>query len=336
MRQSFYTPKHSELVYTFGGQAPIRQLRDGDVVTVYTEDCFGGAVKTVDDLPSQVCHMPYLNGVTGPLFIEGAEPGDALAVHFLSITPARDWGVSAIFPHRGALTSTHTAPTLQAPVYERVWRYDIDTVHNTVEFVARGTDFSVDLPLEPMLATVGVAPSGWQALSTVTCGVHGGNLNTPQLRPGSTLYLPVFVHGALLALGGGHARQGHGEASGVAVETSTRTTLVVKVLKHAAPPTPRIETDDALMSVGCARPLEDAYRISQHDLIRWTSNLTGLNILDAYQLVTQAATAQVGNMFGPNYSMLARIRKQHLPKAIAYRGIHKQLRTSKEPESGST
>ncbi len=285
----------------------------------------------MNDLPSQVCQAPYLNPVTGPLYIETAEPGDALAVHFLSITPARDWGVSAIFPHHGALTSTHPAPTLQAPVYERVWRYDIDTVHDTVEFVARGTDFSVDLPLEPMLAAVGVAPNGSQALSTVICGVHGGNLNTPQLRPGSTLYLPVFVHGALLALGGGHARQGHGEASGVAVETSTRTTLVVKVLKNAAPPTPRIETDDAFMSVGCARPLEDAYRISQHDLIGWTSGLTGLNILDAYQLVTQAATAQVGNMSGPNYSMLAHIHRKHLPRAVAYHGVHKQLRATKSP-----
>ncbi len=336
MNQNFYHPKPSELVYTFGGQAPVRDLRGGEVVKVYTEDCFGGAVQTEFDLPSQVGQMPYLGPVSGPLFVEGAEPGDALAIHFRSMVPARTWGVSSIFPRFGVGTSTQTAPTLQAPLYERVWRYDIDTVNGTVEFVARDGDFSVDLPLDPMLGTVGVAPAGFQALSTITCDVHGGNMSTPEIRPGTTLYLPVFVHGALLALGNGHARQGQSDAYGVAVETAMHTTLLVEVIKHAAPTTPRIETDQALMSIGCAQPLEVAYRISQHDLVRWASALTGLNLLDSYQLVTQAATARVGSVCDPNYSMVARIRKKYLPGAVAYGGIHARLRTVQEPRSTST
>jgi amidase len=326
MGQTFYTPLPGELVYTFGGHAPVRELRPGDLLTVYTEDCFGGAVQTVDDLPSKVSRPHYLNPVSGPFFIADAEPGDALAVHFVSIIPARDWGISSTFPHFGALTSTRSTPMLQPPLEEKVWRYDIDTDFGTVEFTARDSDFSVDLPLEPMHGTVGVAPARFQALSTITCDVHGGNLDTPEIRPGTTLYLPVFVHGALLALGDGHARQGHGEASGVAVETAMRTTLTVEVIKGAAPPTPRIENDDALMSIGCARPLEDAYRISQHDLVCWASELTGLSTLDAYQLVAQAGSAPVGNVCDPNYTMLARVRKKHLPGAIAYGGVHERLR----------
>lgn len=321
-----YTPRPDELAYTFGGRTPVAHLRSGDVITVYTEDCFGGAVKTTEDLPSVVCQFPYLNPVTGPFFIDGAEPGDTLAVHFLSITPARDWGVSSTFPHFGALTSTHTTATLQPPLEERVWLYEIDAAAGVVRYRARNSDYTVDLPLEPMHGTVGVAPSGFEARTTITCDTHGGNMDTPEIRAGTTVYLGVNVPGALFALGDGHARQGQGEVSGVAVESAMYTTFAVEVLKGVATPWPRIESDTAIMSVGCARPLEDAYRISQHDLVGWVSELTGLDTLDAYQLVSQAGRAPVGNVCDPNYSMVAAIDKSYLGGRIPYDGAHARLR----------
>jgi acetamidase/formamidase len=109
------------------------------------------------------------------------------------------------------------------------------------------------------------------------------------------------------------------------------TTLTVEVLKGVATPTPRMENDEAFMSVGCARPLEDAYRISQHDLVGWVVELTGLETLDAYQLVAQAGTAPVGNVCDPNYTMLARIAKDHLGGAVAYDGVHDRLRATPRP-----
>lgn len=121
-----YRPARDELAYTFGGRIPVAHVRSGDVFTVHTEDCFGGRVRGPADLPSQVCAMPYLNPVSGPFFVEDAEPGDTLAVHIASIVPARDWGVSATFPYFGALTSTGHTATLQPPLDERVWVYDID------------------------------------------------------------------------------------------------------------------------------------------------------------------------------------------------------------------
>jgi acetamidase/formamidase len=157
---------------------------------------------------------------------------------------------------------------------ERVWIYPIDVEAGTVTFRARDCDLAVDLPLEPMQGTVGVAPAGFQAISTITSDVHGGNLDTPEVRAGTTLFLPVFLHGALLALG-----DGQGEASGVAVETAMRTTFTVEVLKGVVTPTPRLETRDGLLSIGCARPLEDAFRISQRDLVQWVAELTGLTVL---------------------------------------------------------
>jgi acetamidase/formamidase len=161
---------------------------------------------------------------------------------------------------------------------------------------------------------------------TITPDAHGGNMDTPELRAGVTVYFGVNVDGALFALGDGHARQGHGEVSGVAVECAMRTTLVVELLKGVPTPWPRLESDEFLMSTGSARPLEDAYRISQHDLVTWVGGLTGLDELDALQLVSQAGEAPVGNVCDTNYTMVAKVAKRYLRGAEAYDGVHARLR----------
>ncbi len=322
-----YRPARDELAYTFGGRLPVAHLRSGDLITVHTEDCFGGLVRGPADLPSQVCQMPYLNPVSGPFFVEDAEPGDTLAVHLVSIEPAHDWGVSATFPYFGALTSTSHTATLQPPLDERVWVYDIDRQAGVVRYRATASDHMVELPLDPMIGTIGVAPGGMESRSTIVPDYYGGNLDTPELRAGTTLYLGVNVHGAMLALGDGHARQGHGEACGVGVEIATVTTLAVEVIKGTDTAWPRLETDKAIMSVGCARPLEDAYRMAHQDLTGWTVDLCGLHTLDAYQLISQAGQAPIGNVCDPNYTVLAAIDKAVLPqRQAAYRDAHARLR----------
>jgi amidase len=322
-----YRPARDELAYTFGGRLPVAHVRSGDVITVHTEDCFGGLVRGPADLPSQVCQMPYLNPVSGPFFVEDAEPGDTLAVHLVSIEPARDWGVSATFPYFGALTSTSHTATLQPPLEERVWVYGIDRQAGVVRYRATASDHMVELPLDPMIGTIGVAPGGMESRSTIVPDYYGGNLDTPELRAGTTLYLGVNVHGAMLALGDGHARQGHGEACGVGVEIATVTTLAVEVVKGAPTAWPRLETDTTIMSVGCARPLEDAYRMAHQDLTAWTVDLCGLQTLDAYQLISQAGRAPIGNVCDPNYTVLAAIDKALLPQSQAvYRDAHVRLR----------
>ena len=336
MAQHTFMPTEKDYGYTFGGKIPLVHLRSGDVLTTYTEDCFGGAVTTVDDLPSKVCTFPYLNPVTGPFFIEDAEPGDTLAVRFLSIVPARTIGVSSTFPHFGALTSTSHTAMLQPPLEERVWPYDIDVEAGVVRYRARSSDYTADLPLDPMHGTVGVAPGGFEARSSLTCDSYGGNMDTPELRAGTTLYLGVNMHGAMLGLGDGHARQGQGEASGVAVEVAMNTTIAVEVIKGVPTLWPRIESDTAIMSVGCARPLEDAFRISQHDLVGWTAELTGLDLLDAYQFVAQAGTAPVGNVCDPNYTMLAALPKPLLHGVATYGGVHERLRATPLATSAGT
>lgn len=322
-------PDLEQMSYTFGGGlSPLARVEPGSIVELSTEDCFAGRVRTVEDLPSQVCEFPYLNPVTGPIHMVGAEPGDTLAVHFVEILPARDWAISSTFPHFGALTSTHSTATLQPPLEERVWRYDVGAPRGVCVFRARNGDLEIELPLDPMHGTVGVAPAANEVLMSLTPGAHGGNMDTPEMRAGTTLYLGVNVEGAQLAIGDGHCRQGEGEVCGVAVEAAMNTVVVVDLIKGQAPAWPRLENDDHLMSTGSVRPLEDAFRISQYDLVMWAAALLDLDDLDAYQLVSQVGRAVAGNVVDTNYTMVAKLAKDGLPNVSAYDGMHSRLRAA--------
>ncbi|MGY1691898.1 acetamidase/formamidase family protein [Geodermatophilus sp. SYSU D01105] len=324
-------PAADQLRYTFGGGEPLVTVAPGTVVELTTEDCFGGRVRGVDDLPSRVCEFPHLNPVTGPIAVEGAEPGDTLAVHLVEIAPARDWAVSSTFPHFGALTTTHSTAMLHEALEELVWVYEVDRERGTCLFRPRRGGPEVELPLDPMHGTIGVAPAGGEVFASITPGAHGGNMDTPEVRAGTTLYFGVNVPGGLLSLGDGHCRQGEGEVCGTAVEAAMRTVAVVDLVKGGTPGTtppawPRLETDEFLMSTGSVRPLEDAFRISQHDLVTWAAQLTGWDELDAYQLVSQAGLAPVGNVVDTNYTMVAKLPKRYLGGAVAVDGVHDRLR----------
>jgi len=319
-----FRPERSDYAWTFGGVEPVMKVKPGDVLEVWTDDCFAGLVESVDDLPSQ--KITAFNPQTGPFYVEGAEPGDTLALHFVKIEPSRDWAVSTTFPLFGALTSTTRTVTLQDPLPELVWRYDVDKTARIVHFEARNGDFATDLPLDPMHGTVGVAPAGGEARSSLVPDAHGGNMDTPEMRTGTTCYLGVNVDGALFSLGDGHCRQGEGETCGVAVEAAMDTVLVVDLIKGRATPWPRLENDEYVMSAGSARPLEDAFRIAHADLVAWMVEEYGLEALDAYQLLTQVSESPVANVVDPNYTFLTKVNKAYLPRVEAYGGVHGQLR----------
>jgi amidase len=275
---------------------------------------------------SQVCDPAYLNPQTGPFFIEGAESGDTLAVHFVSIEPRFGWGVSANIPLFGSLAATPTTAMLNAPLDERTWYYELDLAERLVRYAAVDTAFTLDLPLDPMHGTVGVAPPLGEARSSLTPGCWGGNMDTPEMRAGVTCYLGVNVEGALFSLGDGHARQGEGETCGVAVETAMDTVVIVDLVKDVYTAWPRIESDTHLVSTGSTKPLEDAFRIAHADLTGWVGGGLGLSPLDAYQLVTQVAESPVANVVDTVYTMTAKVKKDYLPGASAYGGMHERLR----------
>jgi acetamidase/formamidase len=322
-----FRPEAGQYAWTFGGAAPVARIEPGTILELWTEDCFAGRVRSRDDLVSQVCEFPFLNPQTGPFCVEGAEPGDTIAVHFVSIEPARDWAASTTVPLFGALTSTHLTATLQDPLPEVVWIWELDRTGRLCRFAARDSDLTADLPMSPMHGTVGVAPANLEVRSALVPDAFGGNMDTPEMRAGVTCYLGVNVPGGLLSIGDGHARQGEGETCGVAVECAMDTVLAVELLKGVVTPWPRLESDTHIMSTGSARPLEDAFRIAQADLVQWVSELTGLSALDSYQFLSQSVEAPLANVVDTNYTSLAKVRKDWLPgRGEVMRGVHDHLR----------
>jgi acetamidase/formamidase len=156
--------------------------------------------------------------------------------------------------------------------------------------------------------------------------VFGGNMDTPEMRAGVTCYLGVNVEGALFSIGDGHARQGEGETCGVAAECAMDTTIVIDLIKGSPCPTPRLESDTHLMSIGSARPLEDAFRIAQADLVLWASTDFGMHQLDAYQLLSQVVESPLANVVDTNYSSLAKVNKAYLPTMPVFGQAHERLR----------
>jgi acetamidase/formamidase len=321
-----FRPDPSQFAWTFGGVEPVASVRPGTVLEVWTEDAFGGRVRGPEDVVSRVVDFRFVNPQTGPFYVEGAEPGDTLAVHFVSIEPSRDWAASTTVPLFGALSATHTTAMLHEPLPEVVWIYQVDRQRRTVTYRTADGHYTVDLPLDPMHGTVGVAPGGFEARSSLVPDAHGGNMDTPEMRAGTTCYLGVNVEGALFSLGDGHCRQGEGETCGVAVEAAMDTVLVLDLVKGAATPWPRLETDTHVMTAGSARPLEDAFRIAQTDLVQWLAGDFGLDTLDGYQLVTQTSETPVANVCDPNYTVVSKLRKQYLPERAVYGGMHARMR----------
>ena len=321
-----FTPTLEQYAFTFGGVAPVLRVQPGTALRLWSDDAFGGALRSATDLSSEKVDLSAVNPQTGPFHVEGAEPGDTLALHLVRLEPARDWGASAHIPFFGGMTSTDRTVTLQPSLPDATYIYQLDRARNTVTFAAKNGDLRVDLPVEPMLGTVGVAPPGREVRSSLVPDRFGGNMDTPQMRAGTTCYLGVNVPGALFSLGDGHYRQGEGEACGTAVEGAMTTTVIVELVKGGAPAWPRLEDDAHWMTVGSSRPLEDAWRIAQAELVTWFGELYGLDAMDAYQLLSQITEAPLANVVDVNYSSVVKARKSLLPRASAYGGLHADLR----------
>jgi len=320
-----YRPEPAEFAWTFGGVPPVMKVKPGDVLELWTEDAFGGKVRGPEDVISRVIEFPFVNPQTGPFYVEGAEPGDTLAIHFVSIEPSRDWGSSCLVPLFGALSSTHQTASLHDPLPEMVWIYEVDRAQRTVTYRARSGDQTALLPLDPMHGTVGVAPANLESRLSLVPDAHGGNMDTPEMRAGATCYLGVNVEGALFSLGDGHARQGEGETCGVAVECAMDTVIAIDLLKGRTTPWPRLENDTYLISAGSARPLEDAFRIAHADMVAWLVEEYGFERFDAYQFLTQVSESPLANVCDPNYTCLAKVPKRYLPGGDAYGATHTKL-----------
>lgn len=304
-----YLTEHMQKTYqyTIGPYAdPVLRVKPADTIIVETHDAFEGKIVSEDTKPSAVVEMPFVNPQNGPIYVEGAQKGDALAVKIQSIQPRgpQPRGTTCLIPYFGGLTGTENTPTLQDPLPEIVRKVEI------AEDCVRWND-RISLPYEPFIGTIGTAPE-LDSINSLTPGSHGGNMDLPDVGPGSTLYLPVRAEGAFLYLGDCHAVQGDGELCGVAVEFPTTTTITVDLVKGWTLNWPRLENEEFIMSIGSARPMEDAARIAFVDLVQWMVASYGFDKWDAYLLLTQVAKIRLGNMVDPNYTIGASIAKRYI------------------------
>jgi len=298
--------------YVFATADPVARLKSGDILETNTLDAFGNAIQKPTDTLRMVKGD---NPLTGPFFVEGAEPGDTLVVKILDLQIDGNQGVGTIAPGFGAINSSKYTPVLNPDLPERIWLYPIDHATNTATFSAHDTKFSVRIPLRPFLGCIGVAPADREARSSIVPAEFGGNMDAPEASVGNTAYFPVSVAGALLYVGDGHAAMGDGEIGGSAIEVPLRARMQVSVIKGQKISWPRFESDDAIMAVGAYRPLDDAARIAFTELVKWIHHDYGLSELDAYELLSKVAKVRLAEMVDPNYVIIASVEKKYLPKS---------------------
>jgi acetamidase/formamidase/creatinine amidohydrolase/Fe(II)-dependent formamide hydrolase-like protein len=292
---------------TFAVRPPVLTVKPGDVLE--SESLWGEWYEKPG--------APW-PGEVGPIAIEGAEPGDTLVVEVLKVRPNRDTAVSTQGGRFGALVPDTRTAFLNDPFPQGryVWRLDRERMTGTVDLPGSRMK-SVTVPLAPMLGRVAVAPSGEEEFGGLWPGPFGGNLDAPDVREGTTVYLPVFHPGALFYFGDGHARQGDGEVCGSGLETSMDVAFRFGLLKKRAIAWPRFEDAEHLMVAGSTRPLTDALRIAFVELIDWLVQDHGFDKADAYQLVSQVAVVRVANVVDPVYTVVAKFPKRYLPDRVA-------------------
>ena len=308
-----WMPKQDELVYTFGGVAPRQRIKPGTRIITWTEDCYGGAIRSSADSESKVTVPGHDNPQTGPFFVEGAEPGDTLAMHILKLEPARDYAISTFAPGFGLMVGNYRTAMLGPELPEVTWRYDVDAARRVVRTTSTDGKHSWELPISPFLGCLGVAPAFGEVRSTLVPDTFGGNMDCREVRAGNTVYLGVNMPGGLLSFGDGHYAMGDGEIMGAAVEGALNVDLVVDLLKGVKTPIPRVENDREIMFVGAARPLEDAARVAFKAMIGWVRETSGLSEIDAYQFVSQNARAPIIQLVDPEYTVLVKIEKDRVP-----------------------
>jgi acetamidase/formamidase len=297
--------------YVFGVAAPVAHLKSGNILEANSLDCFGNAIKKPGDA---LALAKGDNPLTGPFFIDGAEPGDTLVVHILDLQVDGNQGIGAFAPGFGALNQTNYTPMLHAPLPEKIWFYPIDHASNTATFQALDSNYQVKIPLHPFLGCIGVAPAGGEARSSIVPAEFGGNMDAPEASAGNTLYLAVNVSGALFYFGDGHAAMGDGEIAGTAIEVPMKARLQFDLVKGKHTNWPRFENDREIMAAGAYRPLDDALRIAYTELVGWIHADYGLSELDTYQLLSQVGKVHVTEMVDPNYVVIASIEKKYLPR----------------------
>ena len=295
--------------HTFSAAHPVLlRLQPGDTVVTKTVDSAGFDYQNIRRTKT------HGNPLTGPFFVEGAEPGDALAVHIVALSTNRLHGYTGrsvgVRDLPAALEAPQPDPDAVIKGYNYLVPWVIDPRSRTA--FPKSNPANLKFPLAPMLGCIGVAPQGDFSPRSGPAGYWGGNIDYNRVRPGATVLLPVHHPGGLLFFGDGHALQGDGEAIGSGVETSLDVTVTVTLRKKANLTTPRIETPTEIISIG-AKPdanLNETLSIALTDMLLWLTNGHNLKPADAHFLIGAAAGLDIVTLGG---STAVRIPRRSLP-----------------------
>lgn len=273
---------------------PVLRIASGDVIRVETMVARGVqrmlmAGLREAEVPASLLAVeravsergPGAHPLTGPIFVEGAEPGDVVEVHIEDIGYLHPYGVGAFSPGGGTIPADFPWAAL------KLFRFD--TIAGTTDFGS-----GIRLDLDPFFGSIGVAPPVLSGrVSSGPPGYHAGNLDNREMRAGATLFMPVHVNGALLSIGDGHALQGDGEVSGTAIETSLIGRIRVTLHKNMRLTWPRAETPTHIIAMGLDPDLDEAARIATREMIRYLVDVRGLTAEDAYILCSVAVDLRV-------------------------------------------
>ena len=252
-------------------------------------------------------------GEVGPFFVEGATTNDMLVVKILRVMPNTGLAAANVRGTFGGLSTDSRVRLLNEPIPDRRYLWELDTTRMIGRTALPESRMqSIEIDLKPMLGRVAVAPRGDEAFAGLWPGDFGGNMDAPELREGTTVYLPIFHDGAYFYFGDGHARQGEGEVAGTGLETSMSVVLQIDLVKGKRIDWPRLEDATHIMVAGSGRPLIDAFRLAHVELIEWLAEEYGFDKLDAYTLVGQVGENTVANIVDPAYTVLAKINKRYL------------------------
>lgn len=260
---------------------PAWRVAPGEPLTLRCPDGMRGRIQSEDDHYVQV-DPDQVNDAVGPIHVDGARPGDVLAVHLEEVRVPTTQGYVLLIPGFGLLQDRVDRP-----------RTKICRIEDG--YVRFG---SLSLPLRPCIGTIGVAPAEGR-ISTIYPGDHGGNMDTTDVTSGTTLYLPVSVEGGLLAMGDGKAVMGDGEVCGTGLGVPLEIDLSCDLLPGVHLPRPVIRTEEHWMTIGSAPTLEEAVRLATLDLIALLQRSHGMGLEEAYMLCSLAGDLRISQVVDP-------------------------------------
>ena len=291
---------------SIGSHEPVLRVASGDTIRTWCVDS-GGYGPDGEDITDGG------NPMTGPFFVEGAEPGDTLSVRLDRVRPNRTRGVS------GARVAPNVLDPQFIPEYGYVdqqevwWTLDLEHATARLEDPPPGLESLGEVQLDPMVCCFGVAPGRGQAISTAISAEHGGNMDYRGFREGVTVFFPVAVEGALFHIGDGHALQGDGEIVGTGIEVSMDAEFTLEVVKKRIG-WPRADDGTFVMAVGNARPLDQAVQHATTELVTLLKEDYGLDYPAGSTLLGQCIRYDVGNVYDPAYTIVAKVDKALLER----------------------